>query len=119
MRSSPAVTTSGRLRRGRAEEAVLHDPGIHRHDGQHDSSDGSIGRVRIEIELDVAEIGGAGDVVDAVQLHRRRDGGEDVFVHFSAIQSDGYRKLEAEQKVEFSVEDGPKGLQAANVVPVS
>jgi CspA family cold shock protein len=48
-----------------------------------------------------------------------RENGEDVFVHFSAIQSDGYRKLEAEQKVEFSVEDGPKGLQAANVVPVS
>ncbi|NTU55697.1 MAG: cold-shock protein, partial [Anaerolineales bacterium] len=39
--------------------------------------------------------------------------------HFSAIQSDGYRKLVAEQKVEFSVEDGPKGLQAANVVPLS
>jgi len=48
-----------------------------------------------------------------------REDGEDVFVHFSAIQSEGYRKLEAEQKVEFSVEDGPKGLQAANVVPVS
>src|SRR3972149_1527640 len=48
-----------------------------------------------------------------------RDGGEDVFVHFTAIQSDGYRKLEAEQKVEFSVEEGPKGLQAANVVPIS
>jgi CspA family cold shock protein len=48
-----------------------------------------------------------------------REEGEDVFVHFSAIQSDGYRKLEAEQKVEFSVEDGPKGLQAANVVPVA
>ena len=48
-----------------------------------------------------------------------RDGGDDVFVHFSAIQTDGYRKLEAEQKVEFSVEEGPKGLQAANVVPLS
>ena len=36
------------------------------------------------------------------------EGGEDVFVHFSAIQTDGYKKLEAEQKVEFSVEDGPK-----------
>ena len=47
------------------------------------------------------------------------DGGEDVFVHFSAIQMDGYRKLEAEQKVEFSVEEGPRGLQAANVVLVS
>ena len=48
-----------------------------------------------------------------------REEGEDVFVHFSAIQSDGYRKLVAEQQVEFSVEDGPKGLQAANVVPLS
>ena len=48
-----------------------------------------------------------------------RETGEDVFVHFTAIQSDGYRKLEADQKVEFSVEDGPKGLQAANVVPLS
>jgi len=48
-----------------------------------------------------------------------RDEGEDVFVHFSAIQSDGYRKLVAEQKVEFSVEDGPKGLQAANVMLLS
>ncbi len=37
----------------------------------------------------------------------------------SDIQSDGYRKLETEQKVEFSVEDGPKGLQAANVVLLS
>jgi cold shock protein len=48
-----------------------------------------------------------------------RENGEDVFVHFSAIQSDGYRKLEAEQKVEFSIEEGPKGLQAANVIPLS
>ena len=48
-----------------------------------------------------------------------RDGGEDVFVLYTAIPTDGDRKLEAEQKVEFSVEDGPKGLQAANVVPIS
>src|SRR3990170_509075 len=48
-----------------------------------------------------------------------REQGEDVFVHFSALQMDGYRKLEPEQKVEFSVEDGPKGLQAANVVVLS
>ena len=44
-----------------------------------------------------------------------REDGEDVFVHFSAIQMDGYRKLEAEQRVEFSVEEGPKGLSATNV----
>jgi CspA family cold shock protein len=44
------------------------------------------------------------------------DGGEDVFVHFSAIQSQGYRTLQEGQTVEFTVEKGPKGLQAANVV---
>lgn len=48
-----------------------------------------------------------------------REGGEDVFVHFSAIQGDGYRNLEEGQKVEFVIEKGPKGLQASNVVVVS
>jgi cold shock protein len=47
-----------------------------------------------------------------------RDQGEDVFVHFSALQMEGYRKLEPEQRVEFSIEEGPKGLQAANVTLV-
>ncbi len=47
-----------------------------------------------------------------------RQGGPDVFVHFSAIQSDGFRTLQEGQKVEFSIEKGPKGLQAANVTPV-
>ena len=47
-----------------------------------------------------------------------REGGEDVFVHYSAIQGDGYRSLEEGQKVEFAIEKGPKGLQAANVVRV-
>jgi len=44
------------------------------------------------------------------------EGGEDVFVHYSALQSDGYRSLDEGQRVEFSVERGPKGLQANNVV---
>ena len=47
-----------------------------------------------------------------------QDDGEDVFVHFSSIQMEGYRRLRQNQKVEFSVEEGPKGLQAANVIPV-
>lgn len=47
-----------------------------------------------------------------------RQGGPDVFVHFSAIQSDGFRSLQEGQRVEFSIEKGPKGLQAANVVVV-
>ncbi len=46
-----------------------------------------------------------------------REGGEDVFVHFSAIQMAGYRSLTEGQKVEFSIEKGPKGLQAVNVTP--
>ena len=41
--------------------------------------------------------------------------GPDVFVHFSAIQGDGFRNLEEGQQVEFSIEQGPKGLQAADV----
>ena len=44
-----------------------------------------------------------------------REDGEDVFVHYTAIQSDGFRSQEEGQKVEFSVEEGAKGLQAANV----
>ena len=46
-----------------------------------------------------------------------RDGGEDVFVHFSAIRMDGYRRLDQGQNVVFSIEEGPKGIQAAEVVP--
>ena len=48
-----------------------------------------------------------------------REGGPDVFVHFSAIQADGFKNLQEGQKVEFTVEQGPKGLQAADVVVVS
>ena len=40
------------------------------------------------------------------------DGGQDVFVHYSAIQSDGYRTLEQDQRVEFEITQGPKGPQA-------
>jgi CspA family cold shock protein len=46
------------------------------------------------------------------------DGSEDVFAHFSAIQSSGYRSLDENQKVEFDVEQGQKGLQAANIRPL-
>lgn len=47
-----------------------------------------------------------------------REQGDDVFVHFSAILGDGFRSLEEGQRVEFSVEQGPKGLQATGVTIV-
>jgi CspA family cold shock protein len=47
------------------------------------------------------------------------EGGKDVFVHFSAIQSEGYRSLNEGDKVEFSIEDSPKGPQATNVVKLT
>lgn len=46
----------------------------------------------------------------------QRTSGEDVFVHFSAIQGEGYRSLPEGGQVEFEVRTGPKGLQAENVV---
>jgi CspA family cold shock protein len=45
-----------------------------------------------------------------------REGKDDVFVHYSAIQTEGFKTLDEGQRVEFSVEQGPKGLQATNVV---
>jgi len=47
-----------------------------------------------------------------------REGAEDVFVHHSAILADGYRSLQEGQRVEFAVEKGPKGWQAASVTVV-
>ena len=46
-----------------------------------------------------------------------QDGGEDVFVHFRAIAGDGFKTLAEGQTVEYDVEQGPKGAQAANVRP--
>ncbi len=45
-----------------------------------------------------------------------RDGADDVFVHFTAIQGDGFKSLEEGQEVSFEIEDGNRGPQAANVV---
>jgi cold shock protein len=48
----------------------------------------------------------------------QEDGGDDVFVHYSAINMQGYKALDENQKVEFDVTQGPKGPQAENVRPV-
>jgi CspA family cold shock protein len=45
------------------------------------------------------------------------DGGDDVFVHYNSIVTDGYKSLQEDQKVTFETEDGPKGPAAINVVP--
>ena len=47
-----------------------------------------------------------------------RESGEDVFVHFNAITASGYKSLNEGDNVQFEVEQGPKGLQASNVVPI-
>lgn len=47
------------------------------------------------------------------------DGGDDLFAHFSNIQGSGRRTLVEEQRVEFTVQEGPKGLQAAEIVKIS
>ena len=46
----------------------------------------------------------------------QREGGDDVFVHYSSIQGEGYRNLDEGDRVEFNVESSPKGPQAANVM---
>lgn len=46
----------------------------------------------------------------------QREGGSDVFVHFSAIQGSGYRELSEGERVEFTIAEGPKGPQAADVI---
>ncbi|HPH95341.1 MAG TPA: cold shock domain-containing protein [Anaerolineaceae bacterium] len=47
-----------------------------------------------------------------------QENGPDVFVHHTAIKTNGYRTLAEGQKVEFSIEQGPKGMQAADVIPL-
>ena len=47
-----------------------------------------------------------------------REGSDDVFVHHTGIQSEGFQTLNEGQRVEFGVEQGPKGLQATNVIPL-
>lgn len=46
------------------------------------------------------------------------EGGEDLFAHYSAIQSKGFKSLKENQKVEFDVTQGPKGKQASNIRPM-
>jgi cold shock protein len=49
----------------------------------------------------------------------QREAGEDVFVHYKSIEADGYKTLNQGERVQFEVEEGPKGLQAKNVKKIS
>ena len=48
----------------------------------------------------------------------KRDEGDDVFVHYTAIKGDGFKTLQQDEKVTFEIIQGPKGLQASNVLAV-
>jgi len=48
----------------------------------------------------------------------KRESGEDVFVHYKSINADGFKTLKEGQRVQFEVEQGPKGLQAKSVIPL-
>ena len=57
------------------------------------------------------------DVLEHENANEHKD--KDIFVHFSAIEMEGYRKLTSGQKIEFDIDEGPKGLQAQNIRSVN
>jgi cold-shock DNA-binding protein family len=63
------------------------------------------------------QVRSSGSATPRVSVHHPDDGGEDVFAHFSAIQSSGFKTLKEGQKVSFEVSQGPKGKQASNIQP--
>ena len=80
-------------------------------------------RAKIVIQCGIIHTGGNNLVQGTVKWFNgekgfgfiEREGGEDVFVHFSAIQTEGYKSLEEGQKVTFEITQGNRGAQAANV----
>jgi CspA family cold shock protein len=84
------------------------------------------GRERLFLDVGTARPGGQDVAEGTVKWFSNEKGfgfisrtdGDDVFVHHSAIQMEGYRTLTEGQKVEFDIVEGPKGKQAANVRPV-
>jgi cold shock protein len=94
-------------RRTKAQIAFLADPQL-------------VGKVRRVNQLGASEVSREQGTVKWFNAAKgygfiQRQSGEDVFVHFSAIQSDGYKSLNEGQAVEFEVKQGPKGLQAERV----
>ena len=71
---------------------------------------GAVQSCSLVIDLDSGESKGFGFI--------EQEGGEDVFVHFSAIEGEGFKTLAEGKSVSFEIQEGPKGLQAANVVKI-
>jgi cold shock protein len=110
MRCGPPVTGAGRLR-SRASEL---------HSGRCIGSGGSVPGPSRVLKEEVLLAQGTVKWFSNEKGYGfiEREGGEDVFVHFSAITQEGYKSLTEGQRVEFEVVQGPKGAQAANVQPV-
>jgi len=99
--------TAGGARRSAAPAVATHAAPREQGDGARSQGDGARSQGQVKWFNESKGFG-------FIQL----DGGEDIFVHFSAIQGDGFRSLTGGDRVEFDVVDGMKGRQAANVVKI-
>src|SRR4051794_34580517 len=101
---------TGSARQGHGSNVGTHDRTSGRHSVDRSTSPGGDGMAQGSVKWFNAEKGFGFIAQDG--------GGADVFVHYSAIQSQGYRSLDENQRVEFEITQGPKGPQAENVVPL-
>ncbi len=124
----PALPTGPRPR-AEAERHIVHKKGPaslasssssgtirgRRSDGQHEGQDGEAGREAVDVPIGIVKWFSSQKGYGFISQEK----GPDVYVHQSAIQGEGSKGLEENQKVEFDITEGPKGPQASNVRPVA